>query len=48
MPVAEPKSVTIPCRFAGPCTWRYFDSKCLHRLATNGRTCPSAYKKVKR
>ena len=33
----------IPCRFAGPCSWRYFNKKCLHPKAT-AEKCPSAYK----
>jgi hypothetical protein len=39
--VASP--VTVACNFAGPCSWRYFDKKCLHPKAT-GDKCPSAYK----
>mgnify|MGYP001241777641 CR=1 FL=1 len=41
------KSPAIPCRFPGPCPYRYFGGKCMHRQAKDGVLCPSAYKVVK-
>jgi hypothetical protein len=43
MKTLSTKVVAVPCNFAGPCSWRYFERKCLHPKAT-GAKCPSAYK----
>jgi hypothetical protein len=36
----------IPCNFSGPCSWRYFDNKCLHPKVSTA-TCAGAFKEKK-
>ena len=36
----------IPCNYSGPCSWRYFDNKCLHPKASSTQ-CAGAFKEKK-